>query len=167
MKKGRLEGATDYLMLPCYFSYKLTGIKSHEYTEESTGSYLNAKDCNYDFALLEKLGFDKVSPRYDEERTDIIQTMELKSKENLVKFVQGLQESSPVDSFVRVMAAPMPGYPFDEVMASGAFTQGSTIELSGDAPVVPPYTLYMQGGLTPEYGKLGIMLALTKMKKEA
>ncbi len=117
--------------------------------------------------MLEKLGFNNVSPKYDEDRTDIIQTVELKTKENLVKFVQGIQESSPVDSFVRVMPAPMPGYPFDEVMAAGSFTQGSTIELSGDAPVIPPYTLYMQGGLTLEYGKLGIMLALSKMKKEA
>ena len=116
--------------------------------------------------MLEKLGFSNVSPRYNEFRTDIIQTVELKTKENLVAFTQGLQSSSPIDSFVRVMPAPMPGYPFDEVMASGSFTQGSTIELSGDAPVVPPYTLYMQGGLTQEYGKLGIMLALSKIKDE-
>ena len=115
--------------------------------------------------MLEKLGFSNVSPRYNEFRTDIIQTVELKTKENLVAFTQGLQASSPIDSFVRVMPAPMPGYPFDEVMASGSFTQGSTIELSADAPVVPPYTLYMQGGLTPEYGKLGIMLALSKIKE--
>ena len=115
--------------------------------------------------MLEKLGFDEVSPKYNEERTDIIQTVGLKDKENLVKFAQGIQESSPVDSFVRVMPAPMPGYPFDEVMAAGAFTQGSTIELSADAPVIEPYTLYMQGGLTQEYGKLGIMLALSKINK--
>jgi len=115
--------------------------------------------------MLEKLGFDKVSPRYNESRTDIIQTVELKTKENLVKFTQGLQESSPIDSFVHVLPAPMPGYPFDEVMAAGAFTQGSTIELSADAPVTKPFTLYMQGGLTYEYGKLGIMSAISKMKK--
>ena len=116
--------------------------------------------------MLEKLGFEGISPRYDEFRTDIIQTITLNTKENLVKFTQGIQSASPIDSYVHVMPAPMPGYPFDEVMASGSFTQGSTIELSADAPVVPPYTLYMQGGLTPEYGKLGIMMALTKMKKE-
>ena len=115
--------------------------------------------------MLEKLGFENVSPKYNEFRTDIIQTVELKTKENLVAFTQGLQASSPIDSFVRVMPAPMPGYPFDEVMASGSFTQGSTIELSADAPVIPPYTLYMQGGLTQEYGKLGIMLALSKIKE--
>ena len=115
--------------------------------------------------MLEKLGFDEVSPKYNEKRTDIIQTVGLKNKENLGRFAQGIQESSPVDSFVRVMPAPMPGYPFDEVMAAGAFTQGSTIELSADAPVIEPYTLYMQGGLTQEYGKLGIMLALSKINK--
>ena len=115
--------------------------------------------------MLEKLGYKNVSPKYYEERTDIIQTVELGDKEKLVKFTQGIQESSPVDSYVKVMPAPMPGYPFDEVMACGGFTQGSTIELSGDAPVIPPYTLYMQGGLSFEYGKLSILLALTKIKE--
>ncbi|MBQ0036257.1 MAG: methionine gamma-lyase family protein [Firmicutes bacterium] len=115
--------------------------------------------------MLEKLGYKNVYPKYDDYRTDIIQTVELGNKDNLVKFTQGIQESSPIDSFVRVMPAPMPGYPFDEVMACGGFTQGSTIELSGDAPVIEPYTLYMQGSLSYEYGKLSIMLALTKMLK--
>ena len=113
--------------------------------------------------MLEKLGYKNVSPKYNDYRTDIIQTVELGIKENLVKFTQGIQESSPVDSYVQVMPAPMPGYPFDEVMACGGFTQGSTIELSADAPVIEPYTLYMQGGLSYEYGKLAILLALTKI----
>ena len=117
--------------------------------------------------MLEKLGYKNVSPKYDEFRTDIIQTVELGSEENLVRFTQGIQEASPIDSFVRVLPAPMPGYPFDEVMACGAFTQGSTIELSADAPVIPPYTLYMQGGLSLQYGKLSILLALSKITKEA
>ena len=110
--------------------------------------------------MLAKLGFKNVSPAYDEYRTDIIQTVELSTKENLVRFTQGLQSSSPSDSYVRVLPAPMPGYPFDEVMACGSFTQGSTIELSGDAPVIEPYTLYMQGGLSYAYGRLSILLAL-------
>ena len=114
--------------------------------------------------MLEKLGYKNVSPLYNEQRTDIIQTLDFETKENLVAFTQGIQESSPIDSFVHVLPAPMPGYPFDEVMASGSFTQGSTIELSADAPVIEPYTLYMQGGLTFEYGTLSILLALTKMK---
>lgn len=116
--------------------------------------------------MLEKLGYKNVSPKYNEQRTDIIQTLELGTKEKLVAFTQGIQESSPIDSFVHVLPAPMPGYPFDEVMASGSFTQGSTIELSADAPVIEPYTLYMQGGLTLEYGKLSILLALTKMRNK-
>ncbi len=115
--------------------------------------------------MLEKLGYNNVSPKWNEQRTDIIQTVELGSKEKLVQFAQGIQESSPIDSFVRVIPAPMPGYPFDEVMACGSFTEGSTIELSADAPVIPPYTLYMQGGLSTEYGKLSILLALTKAKE--
>lgn len=117
--------------------------------------------------MMDKLGFKNVSPKYNDKRTDIIQTVELGSKENLVKFTQGIQESSPVDSFVKVLPAPMPGYPFDEVMACGGFTQGSTIELSADAPVIEPYTLYMQGGLSYEYGKLAILLALSKISTGA
>lgn len=116
--------------------------------------------------MLEKRGFHNVSPRWDEYRTDIIQTVELGSKENLVRFTQGIQNASPIDSFVHIFPAPMPGYPFDEVMAAGCFTQGSTIELSADAPVIEPYTLYIQGGLTPEYGKLSILLALTRIEQE-
>ena len=115
--------------------------------------------------MLEKLGYKNVAPKWNDKRTDIIQTVELGNEENLVHFTQGIQESSPIDSFVRVMPAPMPGYPFDEVMACGSFTNGSTIELSADAPVVPPYTLYMQGGLSFEYGKLSILLALTHIRE--
>ena len=116
--------------------------------------------------MLEKLGFNNVAPKYNDYRTDIIQTVELGNEKNLVKFTQGIQESSPIDSFVHVMPAPMPGYPFDEVMACGSFTQGSTIELSADAPVIEPYTLFMQGGLSLEYGKLSILLALTKIRQK-
>ena len=115
--------------------------------------------------MMEQLGYKNVSPKFDEERTDLIQTVELGDKESLVSFAQGIQESSPIDSFVKVLPAPMPGYPFDEVMACGAFTQGSTIELSADAPVKEPYTLFMQGSLSLEYGKLMILSALTKAKK--
>lgn len=115
--------------------------------------------------MLDKMGFSEVSPKYDEYRTDIIQTVVLNTKENLVEFTRGIQASSAIDSKVYVMPSPMPGYPFEEVMAAGCFTQGSTIELSADAPVTPPYRLYMQGGLTFEYGKLSIMLALSKIMK--
>lgn len=115
--------------------------------------------------MLENLGYSNIAPAWNEKRTDIIQTVELGNEDNLVRFTQGIQMASPIDSYVRVMPAPMPGYPFDEVMACGSFTQGSTIELSADAPVIPPYTLYMQGGLTYEYGKLSIILALDRIRK--
>ena len=116
--------------------------------------------------MLEKLGYENISPRYNEYRTDIIQTIGLGNKDNLVKFTQGIQAASPIDSFVRVMPAPMPGYPFDEVMAAGSFTQGSTIELSADAPVIEPYVLFLQGSLTLEYGKISILKALTSMQND-
>lgn len=113
--------------------------------------------------MLEYTGFKDISPKYNEYRTDIIQIIELKTKPNLVAFARSIQASSPVDSGVYIMPAPMPGYPCDVIMAAGCFTEGSTIELSADAPCVEPYTLYMQGGLTYEYGKLSIMQALSSV----
>ena len=115
--------------------------------------------------ILEKLGYT-VSPKYNEERTDIIQTIDLNDPDKLVKFCGGIQFGAPVDSYVTPVPAPMPGYPNDEVMAGGSFISGSTIELSCDGPMVEPYTAYMQGGLTYEYGKLGILLALNNILKE-
>lgn len=113
--------------------------------------------------MLEHTGFKDISPKYNEYRTDIIQIIELKTKPNLVAFARSIQASSPVDSGAYIMPAPMPGYPCDVIMAAGCFTEGSTIELSADAPCVEPYTLYMQGGLTYEYGKLSIMQALSSV----
>lgn len=115
--------------------------------------------------MLEKFGFGKVSPKYDEERTDIIQTMDLLTEENLIKFCQGVQMGSPVEAYVKPIPDEMPGYPHKEIMAGGTFTPGATIELSCDGPLVEPYTAYMQGGLTYEYGKLGILKAIEQMKK--
>ena len=113
--------------------------------------------------MLEKFGFEGVSPKYDEKRADIIQTIELKSEEKLVKFCQGLQMGSPIESYVVPVPDDMPGYPHKEVMAGGTFTPGSTIELSCDGPMCEPYTSYMQGGLTYEYGKIGVMIAIQNM----
>ena len=114
--------------------------------------------------MLEHLNFE-VSPKYNEYRTDIIQIIKLNNKENLVSFAQSLQASSPIDSHVYIEPAPMPGYPCDVVMAAGCFTEGSTIELSSDAPLREPYLLYMQGSLTFEYGKLSIMNAISNVLK--
>lgn len=112
--------------------------------------------------IMQKLGF-AVDPLYNEKRTDIVQAIDLFTPEAMVKFHTGIQKGSPIDSFVTPVAAPMPGYPHDEVMAAGTFVQGSTIELSCDGPMVEPYTAYMQGSLTYEYGKLGILIGLQEM----
>lgn len=115
--------------------------------------------------ILQELGYS-VSPKYNEYRTDIIQTIDLNDPQKLVDFCKGIQFGSPIDSFVTPEPAPMPGYPNDEVMAGGSFISGSTIELSCDGPMVAPYTAYMQGGLTYEYGKLGILYALNNVLKK-
>ncbi len=115
--------------------------------------------------MLEKFGFTGISPKYNEHRTDIIQTVDLNSEENLIKFCQGVQMGSPIESYVKPVPDDMPGYPHKEIMAGGTFTPGATIELSCDGPLILPYTAYMQGGLTYEYGKLGIMIAIDNMIK--
>ena len=112
---------------------------------------------------LEKLGYD-VEPKYNEKRGDIVQTLRLGTEENLVKFCQGIQKGSPIDSNVLPYPGDMGGYEDKVIMAAGTFTQGSTIELSCDGPIREPYIAYMQGGLTYEYGKLGIMKAIQFME---
>ena len=113
--------------------------------------------------ILEKLGYD-VEPKYDEVRADIVQTIKLGSEENLVKFCQGIQTGSPIDSNVIPFPSDMGGYEDKVIMAAGTFTEGSTIELSCDGPIREPFIAYMQGGLTYEYGKFGILKAIQKMK---
>lgn len=114
--------------------------------------------------ILEKLGY-QVDPKYDELRADIVQTISLGTEENLVKFCQGIQMGSPIDSDVIPFPSDMGGYEDKVIMAAGTFTQGSTIELSCDGPIREPYIAYMQGGLTYEYGKLGVIKAIEHMKK--
>lgn len=118
--------------------------------------------------MLEQLGYS-VSPRYNEKRCDIVQTIQLGNKEDLIEFCRGIQKGVALESFVTLIPSEMPGYPHEEIMASGSFVSGSTIELSCDGPICEPYTAYMQGGLTYEYGKLGLLISLThleEMKKE-
>lgn len=114
--------------------------------------------------MLEKLGYN-VEPKYDEKRADIVQTIYLGTEEKLVKFCQGIQMGSPIDSNVLPYPGDMGGYEDKVIMAAGTFTQGSTIELSCDGPLREPYIAYMQGGLTYQYGKLGIMKAIEFMSK--
>ncbi len=112
--------------------------------------------------VFENEGF-AVCPASDEERHCIIQTVSLGSEKNLLAFCRGIQEGAPVDSHVTPEPWQMPGYAVPVIMAAGAFTQGSSIELSADGPCVAPYTVYMQGGLTYESGKIGVMFALQRM----
>ena len=114
--------------------------------------------------ILEKLGY-VVEPKFNEIRADIVQTIHLATEENLVKFCQGIQMGSPIDSDVIPYPGEMGGYEDKVIMAAGTFTQGSTIELSCDGPIREPYIAYMQGGLTYEYGKLGILKAIEHMRK--
>ena len=112
--------------------------------------------------IYEKLGFHVV-PNSTESRHDIIQAVELGSPERMVAFCTGIQAAAPVDSYVRPEPSPMPGYDSDVIMAAGAFVQGSSIELSADGPIRPPYAVYFQGGLTWYHAKLGILMSLQKM----
>lgn len=116
-------------------------------------------------ALLELLGY-KVSPTADETRADIIQTVVLNTPEALISFCRGMQSGAPVDSFVRPEPSPMPGYDDDVIMAAGAFTLGSSIELSADAPLRKPYAAWMQGGLNYHSAKTGILLAVQSMMND-
>ena len=115
--------------------------------------------------LLELCGFDSISPRYDEKRTDIVQTVDFFSKEKLIRFCKGIQMGSPVESYCVPEPGEMPGYPHEEIMAAGTFVTGATNELSCDGPITEPYTAFMQGGLTYDYGKLGVMRAVDEMLK--
>lgn len=115
--------------------------------------------------LLEHLGYN-VSPKYNEERADIVEAITFNNKELLIKYVQGIQSNSPIDSNTLPIPAPMPGYDDEIIMASGAFTQGSSIELSCDGPLREPYIAYQQGGVTYNYGKIAVMNAIKNINKE-
>lgn len=114
--------------------------------------------------ILEKLGY-QVEPKYQEPRADIVQTIALGTEEKLIKFCQGIQSGSPIDSNVIPYPGEMGGYEDKVIMAAGTFTQGSTIELSCDGPLRKPYIAYLQGGLTYDYGKMGILKAIEKMEE--
>lgn len=112
--------------------------------------------------VYEKLGFS-VAPNGTEERHDIIQSITFGNPEGVIAFCQGIQAAAPVDSFVTPEPWDMPGYDSPVIMAAGAFVQGSSIELSADAPIKPPYAVYFQGGLTWYHAKLGILISLQKL----
>jgi len=120
------------------------------------------KGAIYTAALFSHLGYE-VSPKTGEERTDIIQAIKLGSEEKIVRFCKALQSFSPVDSHVVPEAWDMPGYDSKVIMAGGTFVQGSTMELSADAPLRPPYIIYLQGGLSYDYVKIAVTKAAVKM----
>lgn len=112
--------------------------------------------------IYEKLGF-LVTPNSTEDRHDIIQAVQFGTPEGVIAFCQGIQAAAPVDSYVAPEPWAMPGYDSDVIMAAGAFVQGSSIELSADGPIKPPYTVYFQGGLTWEHARFGILMSLQKL----
>ena len=166
-KKKLIYGIAEHLNAPCVgkdlganFNQLLSYYKGLFFAPSVVASSL--KSMVLASRLLEKYGY-KVDPVYNEKRTDIIQTIELETKENLIKFCQGLQSGSPIEAFVTPIPEATPGYPNEEIMAGGSFTPGSTIELSCDGPLIEPYSCYMQGGLSYDYGKLGVLVAIQKM----
>jgi cystathionine beta-lyase family protein involved in aluminum resistance len=112
--------------------------------------------------LMELAGYE-ISPRYTEARSDIIQAVKFNNSKDLINFCKGIQKGSPVDSFAECEPWDMPGYTDQVIMAAGAFVQGSSIELSADAPIRPPYIAYLQGGLTFEHAKTGVLIGLSNV----
>ncbi|MBU3217638.1 methionine gamma-lyase family protein [Clostridium estertheticum] len=112
--------------------------------------------------IMELAGFD-VLPKYNDKRSDIIQAIKFGNKEMLINFIKGIQAGSPIDSFAQCEPWDMPGYEDKVIMAAGAFIQGASIELSADAPIREPYIAYLQGGLTFDHAKIGILIALSKV----
>lgn len=169
-RRDVIEDIAERLTAPCIgkdlganFNQLASFYKGFFMAPACVGSTL--KSMVFAARMLELAGFDEVSPRYDEKRTDIVQTVNLHSADKLIKFCKGIQMGSPVEAYCIPEPGDMPGYPHPEIMAAGTFITGATNELSCDGPIVEPYTAYMQGGLTYEYGKLGIMKAVDEMMK--
>ena len=121
------------------------------------------KTAIYTSAMLEELGYN-VSPKYNEKRADIVQNIEFGNAEDLIKYCQGIQMGSAIDSNAIPEPCDMPGYDDKVIMASGSFTQGSSIEISCDGPIREPFIAYQQGSITYEYGKLAVLIAINNMR---
>ena len=167
-KQSVIEDIAERLTAPCVG--KSLGANFNQLASFYKGFFMapaavasTLKSMSFAARLLELAGFSDVSPKYDEKRTDIVQTMDLHSADRLIKFCKGIQMGSPVEAYCIPEPGDMPGYPHPEIMAAGTFVTGATNELSCDGPLCEPYTAYMQGGLTYEYGKLGVMRALDEM----
>ena len=171
---GYIAGKEKYVTLA---SYKLTAIgqgkevgPSFDFNREILMGFFMAphvtqqalKTAIFCGGVFKQLGFD-ICPSVDEMREDIIQAIKFGNREMLIDFCQGIQKAAPIDSFVVPEPWEMPGYDCPVIMAAGAFTQGSTTELSADAPIKEPYIAYMQGSLIYECGKVGILIAVQNM----
>ena len=109
----------------------------------------------------------KVEPRYNANRADIVQSIIFENKEDLIKYCQGIQKYSPIDSFSTCYPAPMPGYDDEVIMASGSFTNGSSIELSCDGPIRFPFIAYQQGSISYQYGKIAVYNAFNELNNSS
>ncbi len=167
-RRDVIEDIADRLTAPCVgkslganFNQLASFFKGLFMAPTTTAATL--KSMAFAARLLELAGYSDVSPKYDEKRTDIVQTIDLHSADKLIKFCRGIQMGSPVEAYAVPEPGDMPGYPHPEIMAAGTFVTGATNELSADGPICEPYTAYMQGGLSYDYGKLGVMRALDEM----
>ncbi len=148
------------------------GMTAHMLRELYLGFYFApgvvceaVKSAIFASRLFENLGFT-VRPNFTEKRTDILLSVDTNSPSALASICEGIQAASPIDSFATPIAAPMPGYDSDVIMAAGAFTSGSSIELSCDGPMRPPYTAYLQGGLNFEASRLAILGAMERLQRD-
>lgn len=170
--KRAVEDVAERLTAPCVG--KSLGANFNQLASFYKGFFMapaavaaTLKSMVFAARMLELAGFSGISPRYDEPRTDIVQTLDLESAENLIAFCRGVQLGSPIESYVEPVPSETPGYSHPEIMAAGTFVTGATNEFSCDGPLTPPYTAFMQGGLTYEYGKLGVMRAVSEMLEKA
>lgn len=152
---GAEGGATLYSLLEMYQGFFLA---PHVVSQALKGAIFTA-------ALLEKVGMNPY-PKWDEPRTDLIQAVHFPSAEKMIAFCQAIQAASPVNAYVSPQPSPMPGYDDPVIMAGGTFIQGSSIELSADGPIRPPYAAYVQGGLTYEHVKIAVLQALDTILTE-
>ena len=162
-RKDVIEDIAERLTAPCVG--KSLGANFNQLASFYKGFFMapaavasTLKSMVFAARMLELAGFSDVDPKYDEKRTDIVQTVDM-----LRKFCKGIQLGAPVAAYAVPEPSEMPGYPHPEIMAAGTFVTGATNELSCDGPICEPYTAFMQGGLTYEYGKLGVMRAIDEM----
>ncbi|MCD8502834.1 MAG: methionine gamma-lyase family protein [Bacillaceae bacterium] len=149
---GKEGGASLYSLLEMYQGFFLA---PHIVGQALKGAVFTA-------AFLERLNFD-TNPKWNDERTDLIQSVQFNDRDVMITFCQGIQKASPVNAHVTPHPSPMPGYEDEVIMAAGTFIQGASIEFSADGPIRPPYTAYVQGGLTYSHIKVGILTAVTEL----